>query len=522
MISFSQLAPASMAGVALMVAPMSSGNFPNPEDPAPPVGQVVPQLPAPYETQIEGACEVASIPCVSPNLSSGLGYTIESGYFRARLLEGTQLNSALNVEVVLEVRDENAAYGVIELLPVCVVLDADGDLESWSLNGSGGTYAWADLEAGDVVDDEYIALLTDAECDPLLERRDILTIATWTDSPDGLAPSLQVGWVNLSTDGWGDAPWEGVEKINNFAPTTLCFVMVDVIDAPDYGEAGTVTLRYTWEGRAYTGAVGSFCTNPASITVYNVDDSPGDLLTGDLTLGTSTAWSFVGPDLGMTRDVTWDVDAMYCVKQTGTTPCEDSRAWFAAGSAENPGATVYTASSLTAYDVFAAIIHRPWPEGSYMSQVEGYCADGFENCLTSCGSPTGIGDVFTWVGCMFTPQLDIDGWWRAVQLEVTRSRFSVDVQTLGTYIFSPLRAVGNLGRTCGEVSLIPTSTGNEIWAGGYGINTCTLQEGNPELVSYTWAILVAMAFFGGAIAIVRIFEGALGLRDPLIGEDKKA
>lgn len=523
MMKLPQIAPASMAGVALMIAPMADGNFPNPEDPAPPAGNVVAQLPAPYQSQIDGACGVASIHCVEPNLDSGLGYTIELPALRIRMLEGTQINSGLNVEVVLEVREEAAAYGVVELLPVCTVVDEQGQAESWSLNGTGGTYAWSGLEPGTVIDDEYILLDTGAECDPMLERRDILAVASFAPEPGLLDGTYVNGWVPSDTATFGSG--------------TRARVTFDG-SAPTYGQTSAFSFRYALDicggvvlanrASCVSAAVGT--TSPITYRVYRTNGTQA-------ASGSGAAW-FDGGSLG----------GVYIpVSSVSVTSPGFGRLEFLNGAnllgtyypvghtSRPPDLEAFTASSLTAYDVFASIIFRPLAEGAYMMNVTGIC-DGFDNCINKCTSlwgelasfPSLPSEIMNHLGyvagqlvaCYLVPDTDFHEWWRAIYLEVSRSTFAVDMQTMGTYLFSPMRTIGSMGRTCGSVELIPSGN-NLVFASGYSLDTCTLYEDNPQLVAIVWGALVAMAWFGGALAIVRIFQGALGIADPLNGKDKK-
>lgn len=501
-----QTAPASMAGVALMIAPMADGYFPNPEDPAPPTGNVVAQLPPPYQSQIEGACAVASIPCESPNLTSGLGYTIETGYLRARLMEGTQINSALNVELVIEIRDDGAAFGVIELLPVCVVVDEQGQAESWTLNGTGDTVEWSGEEVGSVIDDAYVVLATTGECDPLLERRDILTIASYSPVVWGLDPGADAGFsagTNVSWSNGNSYQWDIITVTG------------------EYPNTGTVSIEVTLLTNA-----GTWPNNNDQIQCWTDggSNSPCSYSNGNglFFRGWPGYADGVKPPVGASKVFTVSFSSSHVSVSLGRIVQSDpaNLFWHRPGSVGYVEADLYTHSSLTEYDVFASMIHRPLAEGAYMNTVDGYCGYGLNDCFERCGSPTDIGNFFTWVGCLFTPEMDAGEWWTALKLEVSRSAFAVDVQTLGTYLFSPMRAIGHMGRSCGPVSIIPASE-NLVFADGYTLNTCTMYEDNPHLVGFVWALLVALAFFGGMLAILRIFEGALGLRDPLLGEKDK-
>lgn len=489
--------------------PAADPNFPNP-DTSPNPGVIIPQLPPPYAGSITDSCDAVAIPCLDAQIDPGLGYTIETVALRIRMLEGTQIDTGLNVELVIEVRTEAAANGHVELVPVCVEVDTEGTVGGWRVNGDPGTYSWTDQAVDAVIADEYVSMATTSECDPLLERRDILAVASWSE--DGAV----LNGTNTAS-GWGSGieGWESF--INVMCPTNLSCVEVTVIDAPSYGGSGTVTVQYKWRGNFFSGTLGSYQSNVESIL-------PGasslTLLSGNTEMGTSGGWSGATVVANMTRTVSWTVTNFKCLYSTSQTTCANAytggRYWLPSGHPDREHeAPWFTASSLTAYDVLDSIIYRALSEGAYMVNVDGRCTS-IDDCLDNCAAPDDIGAFIPWVACLFEPQTDIDQWWRAMQLEGTRSRFMADVMTLGTYMFSPMRAIGAVGRSCGEIALIPAGVGT--YEDGLSFDTCQWTAEYPGAVAIAWAAMLAMAWLGGAFTILRIVEGAMGVRDPLVGE----
>lgn len=499
-------------GIMSGAVPAADPNFPNPDD-APNPGVIVPQLPPPYDGGIAGACDVATIACEEAQIEPGLGYTIETVALRIRMLEGTQINSSLNVELVIEVRTEAATNGVVELFPVCVQVDLDGNVGNWRTNGDSGIYSWEYEEEGAVIADVYAAMTTTSECDPLIERRDILAIASWSGSNDVLnGTNTAAGWGS-GIDGWDDF-------INVMCPTNLSCVEVTVIDAPSHGGAGTVTVRYKWLGSFFAGTLGSYQSNTQSIVP---GASSVTLVSGNVELGTSGGWSGVTVVANMTRTVSWTVTNFECLYLTSQTSCANAytggRYFLPAGHPDREyESPLFTTSSLSSYDVLDSIIYRALSEGAYMVNVDGRCTSSDE-CLARCETPDDLGSFFPWIGCLMTPQTNLGQWWRAVQLEVTRSRFVADVMTLGTYLFAPMRSIGLVGQSCGTLSLVPAGVGT--FEEGLGVDTCEWAERYPGAVAIAWAAMLAMAWIGGGFTILRIVEGAMGVRDPLVGERQR-
>lgn len=490
-------------GATLLVAAPSSAYLPNPDFPYPEewpeLDSVVAQLPPPYRSSIEDACAVASIPCDTPNIVTGLGYTIETAQIRVRLMQGTQVVNALNVEAVIEVRDLDAAYGMLEVMPVCVTM-TDGVPGDYEVAGDSATMSWGGKEVGEVINDVYLDMVVTSECDPLLERRDILTIATWSPEEEGLESPEALGWHGAA-DGvtFGDAPNQVTIRFE-----VLSYSWV-------FGSTGTVTMKATIESITGAGA-GNF--NGSSTVSIRCRDASTLAYTscvgsGDPRLLYTPGWSAL--TIGTSKTFT--------LSPTTTTDCVGPNTvgvvrWCVPGSPGVALPELFTGTSLTAYDVFANIVFAPYSSGAYMGAIAGVCEDLAE-CMSRCENSGDLIGFFTWVKCLFDPTIDVSEFWDALKLEVVRSTFVGSINTLGTYLFSPMRAIGAVGKHCGMLELVPDGTA--LGEHGFGINTCTWAQEYPTLTAWTWALLVALIFIGGAMVILRILEGALGLHDPLIG-----
>lgn len=484
-----QLAAAGLAAmftVSPVVVP--DPNFPNPDE-TETVGAVVAQLPAPYAGDIEGACAVASIPCETPWVSAGLGYAIENGQLRIRLLEGTQIVNALNVEVVIEIRDDGAAFGFVELIPVCVEV-IDGVPGEWRVAGDSASYGWEDQEPGDVISDEYLDMVTTSECDPLLERRDILTIASWANESASFDPSYVPGW----TDG------------NTYTSGAGRVITWEVLSSPAHGGTGAISIRLTKDATGCPGLSPGISTSVQSTTAAVLEQTNS---------AQASHWGGSGcPNLSTTYN--WTLTQPF---RNVSVPKDGGgfSNWYPAGSPFDDGLypdTPLSASSLTAYDAFASIVFAPYSSGAYMGAVDGIC-DELSECTERCSTDGDPLAILGWVGCAFTPTINVNEWWAAIKLEVVRSSFVGSINTLGTYLFAPMRAIGAAGKTCGTIDVIPPTPG--AFEDGFVIDTCDWADRYPTFVALTWALLIAVTFIGGGVAIVRIFEGALGLQDPLIG-----
>lgn len=455
--------------------------FPNPDSPLNP-GVVVPQLPPPYQTEIEGACDFVTHIACGEQIVSGLGYTIETPALRIRLLEGTQIDNSLNVEVVIEARTEDGMFGQLELVPVCRTM-MGLDEGAISANGDSGWMQW-DLDEGEVLSDEYVVMTTTAECDPLLERRDILAVATFASDAVGLDPDYVPGWT---------------------AGNRLAGVRITNVVTPDWGATGTVSFRITCEelGPPTSWNVTLYRTNNAGLVSWA--SSPACWLDSEYVGGYYDASYYSSVPFGYIQ-----------FGYAGVTP--SLTRYYPAGSGDRPpDAEAFTVSSLTQYDAFADVVFAGYAEGAYMGGVEGLC-ESWSECVSRC--PGGGFDLFDWLSCALTPTMEVDEFWTALKLEVTRSRFTGDVMTMVTYVFSPLRAITSHGRTCGWLEVISPGSTAAI-PGGFGFSTCDWLTDYPGYVNMTWAAQVALVYFFGAIAVVRILEGALGLRDPLIGDKGK-
>lgn len=517
-----------LAASVLVVAPAGASlRDPNPNFPSPDewdeIGTVVPQLPAPYRIDVEGACEVATIPCYEPQVAAGMGYTIENGQLRIRLLEGSQVVNALNVEAVIEARDVAGSYGQMEVIPVCVEI-IEGVPGEWRVTGDSAWTDWGPLEVGEVLDGVYLDMVATSECDPLLERRDILTIATWSETgmlePDPYAG----GWISYLGN------FVTVNAPGRACRTSVACVTVHVESSPVLGGSGVLTLRYTWYGHASNGTAGSY---QSSTLAPSIKATSSTLTAGNAPMFNQTSWGGGGsPTIGDSRTVSWNVTGLSCIgfgDNSSGNSCAGHYSSITTGTGNgtlvpyyvppgdphfNEPAEVLSSTSLTAYDVFADIVFAPYSSGAYMGGVAGVC-DTLSDCMSRCENSGDALGFFLWVKCLFEPTIDVAHFWDALKLEVVRSSFVGSINTLGTYLFSPMRAIGAVGKHCGTLQLVPGGT--VLGAGGFGINTCTWAEDYPTLTAWTWVLLVALVFIGGGMVILRILEGALGLHDPLIG-----
>lgn len=518
-----------VVGAAVLAGLLLSGG-PASADPWP----VVPPLGEPYAAgeDVAGgdACGLLdpSLLC-STVIASTLGYTIETGVVRFRLQEGTAVGQGVNLQSVLEVREFEGAElltVVVEVVPVCVQIrdGGGGDIGDVRVAGSPAIVAYPELGPGEVDDSQFFLIEVEDDCDLLFERRDVLTGLSYSPDPASFDPSATAGWWDAANAYTVDLGYPA----NVFCVSDNACVQLDVLEAPDYGEAGSVQVLVTWRGNYATGGNGSYSTNTRALTAFGTGVTVNS---GTTLLFTSGSWSDLPPEYGRQRLIHMTVHtSLSCMRASSdtTTGCTEvlaltnpttikskGPAWFARGYTDGVGwadaPTVH--ASLTVYDALDAIVWQGPVLGSTVSGLAGWCGS-LEACVARCDGFSFPVDAIPLAKCWLFPQVDWGDWLSAVATEFVNTDAMRALFLFFDAILAVPLALQGIGIECGTVTVMDPIP--EIGLEAINVDTCALVDANPDVAIWTYTILTGLMSVAYVAVLLSLLLSAIGLRVPLL------